>query len=269
MKKVLLHIILLLIPLIILVPSHYSAEELASNKGQTSDFYTEMKNNLQIYLQELEDSKITEDQFKVKVENNITSQLKTEEDINDLLESEKKVTEPLSLKPYYGFGAFGIKGTEIALFAKHPIYSSKAKKAADKALKNAQKRYKNYTLWQGNGDAYRHAYWSALMTKRTSRDFAYEAGYAHEGYKPGTYKKIKSLDDKMDIKNNHNGRKLGTKYKGKTDKYISNRVAEQVSKKNMVRIRTYTSGKASKYIDGVPTKYKGKFVKTSDGGRKY
>jgi|HigsolmetaAR206D_1030411.scaffolds.fasta_scaffold00160_21 hypothetical protein len=239
------------------------------DKGETADFYLTMRNLLQVYLSELENGKITEEEFAEKVKENIGSQLQTNEDVNELMESENKVMQPMGLSYDYDFGAFGVKATEIVLFAKNPIDASRAKSLAEDALKEAQDRYKDYTLWQGNGDAFRHAYWSALMTKHINRDFAYEAGYAHEGYKTGSYDDIKSLDVKMDIKNNYSGRILGTKYKSKSDNYIAEKVADEVSKGNMVRIRTYTSGKPTDYIDGVPTKYMGKFVPTSDGGRYY
>lgn len=79
----------------------------------------------------------------------ISSQLQTEEDEQDLLESElkskdntKNIIDMQKVSPYYGFGAFGVKGTEIALFAKHPLKANKAKNLADKVLKNTQYRYR-------------------------------------------------------------------------------------------------------------------------------
>ncbi|MEK5521243.1 DUF6973 domain-containing protein [Heyndrickxia sp. FSL W8-0423] len=239
------------------------------DKGETSEFYLKIRGELQKYLRELEDEIITEEEFEQKVKENITPQLQTEKDEDMLIESESKSKEiqPLGLDKFYDFGAFGYKATEIALFAKHPIKASKAKKLAEQALDSAKYRYKDYTLWQGNGDAYRHAFWSALMTVHIDRDFAYEAGYAHEGYKPGA--SIKSLDVKMDILNNYSGRKDGTYGEGKkySDKQLAEYILDTVSAGKKVRIRTYTSGKADDYLDGVPTKYTGKYVPTTDGGR--
>ncbi|WP_409292703.1 DUF6973 domain-containing protein [Peribacillus sp. SCS-37] len=121
-------------------------------------------------------------------------------------------------------------------------------------------------MWQGNGDAYRHAYWSALMTNHISRDFAYQAGYPHEGYSHGD--SLSSLDVKMDIENNYRGRIDGTTWSSSSNASLGTKIADTISAGSpKVRIRTHTTGTPAEYIDGVPTKYTGKFVPTSDGGR--
>ncbi|MCS1351702.1 DUF6973 domain-containing protein [Mechercharimyces sp. CAU 1602] len=247
-------------------------------KGGSADFYLELSSKLQSYFESIEKGEITEEKFKSLVEENIASQLQTEEDEKALLESESRVDSPNKIvgpeQPQKGsiydyFGKFGYKGTEVSLCAKNPLDCREAQKLAEKALKDAQDRYSDYTLWQGNGDAFRHAYWCALMTKHISRTFAWKMGYAHEGYATGTYDKIGNLDSKMDVRNNHLGRIDGTNYKKYKDGVIADKIADSVSSGKKVRIRTYTKTRPAEWMGGVPTKYQGKFVKTSDGGRQY
>lgn len=127
-----------------------------------------------------------------------------------------------------------------------------------------------YTLWQGNGDAYRHAYWSALMTKKIDRDFAYDVGLAHEGLKSGYNFDKQNADTKMDISNNYSGRKIGTSNSSKSDSTISSVVKSNCSNGKLKRIRTYTSSAAKndKIINGVMTNYVGYYVATTSGGLK-
>ncbi|MGM0864553.1 MAG: DUF6973 domain-containing protein [Bacillota bacterium] len=254
-------------------------------KGDTSDFYIEMHDLLQKYLYELDNGMITVEEFGEKVEANITPFLKDEEG-KLALEKSKKVADAENFKgkvaiqgtmvdtsevsiqavdKYYGFGSFGVEPEEIAFFALHPILAPYAKTLADQAAESAQYRYKDYTLWQGNGDAYRHAFWSALMTKHIGRTFAYEAGYAHEGLKTGAA--TSSLDKKMDISNNYQGRIDGTNKNSLSDLQLAEYILDSVSDGDKVRIRVQTSVNYTDIILGVHTKYTGKFVPTSNGGR--
>lgn len=249
----------------VLFTGNVFAEELNKDKGSTDEFYLEILSEIEELYFAVDSGEITEDEFVEKIEQGLAEKLQSEEDINSLIESEEKVASFFATKPYYGI-EFGVKATEVALVAKHPAYGLKAKKLATQASKEAERRYKKYTLWQGNGDAFRHAYWSALMTKHTTKDFAYKAGYAHEVYKPGTYDKISSLDIKMDIRNNHLGRDYGTANKTKSDSTISNGLVKKVNAGDFVRIRTHTTGSKFELVAGVKTKYTGKFIKTSSGG---
>lgn len=241
------------------------------DKGQDSTFYLETKNMLQGYLNKLENNEITDQEFVKLVNENITPFLDEEVEVKALIESEAKVSKPvqsLSYNPYYGFEAFGVKATEIALFARYPLYSSKAKSLADKALNSAANRYQKYTLWQGNGDAYRHAYWSALMTKHTTKTFAQQAGYAHEGYAVGSYNSIKDLDVKMDISNNTKGRTDASNNKSYSDSQLANYIEKSVDNGKKVRIRAHTTSSSGQLISGVRTKLYDHFVPTSNAGKK-
>lgn len=169
---------------------------------------------------------------------------------------------------YLYFGK--VTGEEILLCASHPFKCNTANNLADQASKKTQSLYNNYVLWQGNGDAFRHAYWSALMTKHIDRDFAYDAGLAHEGLKRGYNFDSQGDDAKMDISNNYSGRILGDANKSKSDDQIANIIKNEVTNGNLKRIRSYTSvpSYVDCYIDGVPTKYEGYYVSTSGGGLK-
>lgn len=161
-------------------------------------------------------------------------------------------------------------GEEIWLCANHPFKCNTANKLATQASEKTKSIYDQYVLWQGNGDAFRHAYWSALMTKHIDRDFAYDAGLAHEGLKRGYDFDSQGADNKMDISNNYSGRILGDDNKSKSDDQIANIIKNGVIKGNLKRIRTYTSvpSYVDCYIAGVPTKYVGYYEPTSDGGLK-
>lgn len=159
---------------------------------------------------------------------------------------------------------------ELDLYTEHPWMAAKAKKAASDAEAATEKYWKGYTSYQGNGDAFRHSYWSALMTKRISRDFAYEAGLAHEGLKKGYSFDALEDDNKMDISNNYSGRIIGDKYSNYSDAVIRDILISRTQKGYLKRVRVYskTSAGCQKY-SGVWTKYKGYYVVTNDGGYKF
>lgn len=150
----------------------------------------------------------------------------------------------------------------------------KANSIAKKASSAALAYYDEYTSWQGNGDAFRHVYWNALMTKHIDRDFAYALGLAHEGLTKGYDYSKQNLDVQMDITNNFSGRKLGSALKSKSDTYIANSVNSNVKKGSYLRVRVYQSGSTCKSPNKrknssggyTCTIYRGKKIATSAGG---
>lgn len=175
----------------------------------------------------------------------------------------------MNISKIYAYSG-GLTSQEIELFAKHPIYAAKAKECADKATEKTNAMYKPYVRYMGNGDAFRHAYWSALMTKKTTRDFAYKAGLAHEGLTPSYNWAKRTDDEKMDISNNYSGRKIGDSLKSNTDASICNRVKNNCTNGKLKRILIYAGKKG-----GGAYKQEGVWVKkvpyyrvTSDGGLK-
>ncbi|GEM_PF-2757036 len=245
-----------------------------AEKSSSATFYMETRDKLKKYEYQLENGKITEKQYEAKVLSNIKPLVDSEEELDALIKSEKIYNENKQIskvsKSYFGMEAFGIKATEVALVAKHPIKGNKAKELADKASKKTEQYYKKYAQSQGNGDAFRHAYWSALMTKHIDRDFAYQMGYAHEGYKPGT--KVNNLDTNMDISNNYAGRKDGTKKKKSSDKKIASYIKTSVKEGKKKRIRIITKKKSydKKFynLTGAKTRITKNFVKTDKTGLK-
>lgn len=161
--------------------------------------------------------------------------------------------------------AVSLTSEELKLYSAHPIKAAKAKECADKAVESTNDKYKKCVRWQGNGDAYRHAYWSALMTRNIDKDFAWRVGLAHENLST-TYDFDKQDDDtKMDIKNNYAGRQLASSQSSKGLAWV---VTNACSLGRLRRIRVYSSKKTSnsQKIDGVWMKFVGYYVATSDGG---
>lgn len=167
-----------------------------------------------------------------------------------------------------GYGLTNLTTEEILLYASHPSEAAAVKICAGKAESFAAEHYKKYTLQQGNGDACRHAYWSALMTRDISKSFAYDVGLAHEGLKRGYSFSALNADAKMDVSNNYFGRTLGSSMKGSTDIQLAYAVVDNVNGGKLKRIRTYTSKSSEndRKIDGVMTKYVGYYVATTSGG---
>ncbi len=134
---------------------------------------------------------------------------------------------------------------EVSLYASHPAEALKVQAAASEAETSTARYWAAYTRWQGNGDAYRHAYWSALMTRRINRDFAYDAGLAHEGLSRNYNFSAQNADTKMDIQNNYFGRIIGTDMSSHSDYNIQCAINDNVRGGNLKRIRTYTSNSSA------------------------
>ena len=75
------------------------------------------------------------------------------------------------------------------------------------------------------------------------KDFAYKESYAHEGIELGTYSKVKDIDKKMDLENNHRGRDLGEIYKANSlnDNKVATCLLEGEISGKLVRIREKTN----------------------------
>ena len=108
---------------------------------------------------------------------------------------------------------------------KHPITAYSFKQAADKARKEAKKRYSGPGLHNGKGDAFRHAYWNALMVKADGEVLAKEFADAHEK-NPNQPAKEKA----MDLHNNSVGRSIGMRHRRSSDAMIANEVDKALKK---------------------------------------
>lgn len=79
-----------------------------------------------------------------------------------------------------------------------------AKVDADNALASAAARFPSNTLHNGSGDAYRHCYWSGLMTHHIGSGNALAISENHEIHNPGPL-----AEYQMDTFNNTKGRQAG------------------------------------------------------------
>ena len=77
-----------------------------------------------------------------------------------------------------------------------------------KAWDETRKRYPSWSFEDGPGDAFRHAYWSALMTRELGLATAKYVGDQHENLAGGNDPKKEA----MDLHNNHLGRQIALKH---------------------------------------------------------
>lgn len=171
----------------------------------------------------------------------------TDEELNAY--TEKLLQTEVSSKPIYeergvvdyviGIGAYAtgrLNAEEKALFssnkAKAVLCISHGKTAFDKS----QSKYQNNVLRNGNGDAFRHAYWTALMSKdkNIGADFAKKWSDAHEKGSSGQPK----IEYDMDIYNNSIGIQLGKQNATKTSSQLESIVQQSVRQGKMKIIRS-------------------------------
>ncbi len=77
-------------------------------------------------------------------------------------------------------------------------------------------------------DAFRHAYWNALMAQRDAGS-AHDQGDAHERSSPNEY-----AEHYMDLYNNRVGRKIGEAHSSATQKEISDLIAEELARGGLI-----------------------------------
>ena len=91
---------------------------------------------------------------------------------------------------------------ELIIAAAYPSQALTASSDAKTAETTASSLYQAYTLYQGNGDAFRHAYWNSLMAKSIGVSLATAFANAHESETPN------GIDKTMDLNNNNTGRNV-------------------------------------------------------------
>ncbi|PAF35025.1 hypothetical protein CHH69_12770, partial [Terribacillus saccharophilus] len=259
--------------------THASAEDTNGNKenelsmktaalAESSEFYIDVDSKFKKYINQWEKGEITEGELIKLVEENITPKLDTEEEVEALKLSEEiaeKEKMTASRIGEYKLAKAPINHIEKELFAKYPQNIANTVKATEIANTYSEMFWAEYTRWQGNGDAFRHALWSAIMTKDISRGWAHEFAYAHEGLR--TNESRDNLDTNMDITNNYRGRVDGTTYSDLGNYELMQKVRKSVEDGKKVRIRTYTSKTPYAKVAGVPTKLLDYFSETTSGGR--
>ncbi len=129
----------------------------------------------------------------------------------------------------------------------------------DKAFEVSEARYPNNPVpptvragrekeWQNNDgqrDAFRHAYWNALMTKEFGEPWAKQFATAHEGM-PGN----PSNREAMDLYNNEVGRQIALANPDATPEQLADLVQKAVTEGKMVVIPR--SGNGLEWSDKVP-----------------
>jgi hypothetical protein len=101
------------------------------------------------------------------------------------------------------YNTFGLNTLEIALFAKNPLGGYKVFSCARLANDVSSKYWAESTIHNGNGDAFRHCFWSGCVALATNLDYALveEWGNAHEDGTPNN----PPLESSMDKYNNLQG----------------------------------------------------------------
>lgn len=115
-----------------------------------------------------------------------------------------KTSISLSAKSYDVFGQ-QLTGEELSLVSLYPSIATIVYDDAKFASGQANYLYQPSTLWKGNGDAFRHAYWNALLHHDIGDQLATAFTTAHEANSSG-------VDKEMDLNNNAIGRLLGSYY---------------------------------------------------------
>ncbi|QKG85334.1 hypothetical protein GXN76_13190 [Kroppenstedtia pulmonis] len=151
--------------------------------------------------------------------------------------------EPLSLNKYVytannpimrvdidGYYYSSLNRAEKKLFLRNPWVANKVRSAANKARAETRKRFG----WSGRddcSDAFRHAYWNALMVKRVGSNWAKRWGDAHE--QSGNRNK---LDKKMDLYNKRIGRSIAIKNSRASESKLANLVYKAMKNGRLKRL---------------------------------
>ena len=162
----------------------------------------------------------------------------------------KKINDKENQPSTYAYNILGKNATkeELLLVAKYPKQSVKIFNNSSTASNTASSLYKAETLYLGNGDAFRDAYWNALNLKSVGADIAKAFANAHESETP------EGNDKTMDLRNNTVDRNIGRIYSNSSNATIKNKVIEAVNQGRLYRL----------YNNNI----KGKLITTDSSGRK-
>ena len=144
----------------------------------------------------------------------------------------KKINDKENQPSTYAYNILGKNATkeELLLVVKYPTQSVKIFNNSSTASNTASSLYKAETLYLGNGDAFRHAYWNALNVKSVGADIAKAFANAHESETP------EGNDKTMDLRNNTVGRNIGRIYSNSSNATIKNKVIEAVNQGRLYRL---------------------------------
>ncbi len=117
---------------------------------------------------------------------------------------------------------------EWKVIFEHPLEALKVKTAVDHAVEEVE-RLELDGEHNGEGDAFRHAYWNALMTKRIGADIAGAFATAHE-----TGSTNPEAEQMMDLHNNEIGRRIALENPEATDAELSRLVLRALQTEKLV-----------------------------------
>ena len=118
----------------------------------------------------------------------------------------------------------GLTPSEKAYLLRHPDHVSAIEVAADKALAEAQRRFRGPGLHNGDGDAFRHCYRSALLARDIGAGGARAFTTAHEGHSSNP-----AGEREMDLWNNAVGISIGSGAKAASDATLAAQCAAALS----------------------------------------
>lgn len=165
---------------------------------------------------------------------------KSEDELNRIVAEKIKNNQSVSFRSAYslqipGFGT--LTDAEIDLAKKNPFEFVIYGACSVLAKTTSEKYYSNSTLYQGNGDAFRHSFWNAALSKDLGAIKGRDVGVArakvwtdaHEQYSSG-------VDKEMDLYNNEVGRTIAyNNYSWSITQY-SSYIKNEVANGSMVRI---------------------------------
>lgn len=158
--------------------------------------------------------------------------LHVERTLTDLIDSESGIAEKAAARDLRALpDDFNrLNPDEKALYRQYPGAGVAALAAAKIAEDKSNAWYEPSCLEDGNGDAFRHAFWNCLMNKSIGSDMAKRWGDAHESGVPNN----PPLKEAMDLFNNRIGR--GISITSTVGDEAPNKVREAVREGRLRRI---------------------------------
>lgn len=139
--------------------------------------------------------------------------------------------DPHGLTKYPPFVGPTVTETEKELLEGLGVGLFEFKDIADSAFAAADERFPSADKNDDHNDAFRHAYWNALMTSRYGVDWAEQYGTAHEAI-PGN----PGDREAMDLYNNEVGRRIATEHPDASPEELADLVEQAVRDGEMVVI---------------------------------
>lgn len=103
------------------------------------------------------------------------------------------------------------------------------KEMHDEAFQTADERFTKEDQNDNHNDAFRHAYWNAIMTRRFGEDWARNYATAHEGRPDNTQPR-----EAMDLYNNAVGRRIAEEHPDASDEEVADLIEQAVRDGDMV-----------------------------------